>query len=431
VATKQQNNYNVIFMHVHTKFMKVITATVGRKASDGDGGVGLHVFQVVGLETRIVKVTTQLDDADGKALMNVSVQPFRRWSSTLDGLESRHCLEIFIVEEPHVVDALTLLGDDALARDRVRSWTVAKSDVEGCLSLRDPQHVRPTMALKDASCPTLMLMDALEADGFVGVSRRVTHTAELGLKQMDSRTAYAKKDYFRCVLAAKEIVVARPEGFRSGCANGFYKVLLRSPTDAVDGQDAAAYKRLLRSFGASNPVWASLERAGVRKAVPVLADGGGHADVAGDDDSDTSVAPDPVGCVASVASSSSSSSTSSSTSSSESDGDGAMAVDVVAGDDDADEAPYPDQIMGQRVNIESKPGTGDTVLRGLRVKCNNPEHDGCRVYRSLQVDVARFGLHAPVYFVGAWLLNSHMPAVAHNKWKPPRALVQLYKDTYG
>ena len=80
--------------------------------------------------------------------------------------------------------------------------------------------------------------------------------------------------------------------------------------------------------------------------------------------------------------------------------------------------------MGVPVRIENHSGKAD---RGLRVTCRNPNHTGCKKYKSCRLDLTVFGQQAPVYYLHTWLSESfNMDESTHRKWKPTRTQIREF-----
>ena len=74
-------------------------------------------------------------------LFELTVQPFQRWAP-FDKLGPNPTeLEIFLLEEPRVIDLCSLADWDIDLRHKVRVWQIGPSEVEGCRKLHSPQKL--------------------------------------------------------------------------------------------------------------------------------------------------------------------------------------------------------------------------------------------------------------------------------------------------
>jgi len=101
---------------------------------------------------------------------------------------------------------------------------------------------------------------------------------------------------------------------------------------------------------------------------------------------------------------------------------------------DAEEDPFPRLLFGQRLKRVSRK-RGGVEYPGLEVRCFNPAHHAaseCSRYRALTLDVDRFGVLAPVVFLGTWLLYGHECDTKrkHKGYNPTVKAMQEYKETY-
>ena len=64
---------------------------------------------------------------------------------------------------------------------------------------------------------------------------------------------------------------------------------------------------------------------------------------------------------------------------------------------------------------------------GYRARC--PHHARCRAFRSAHIDVATFGVKAPILFLGSWInAGAVMSEEEHKDWRPNRAEVLVYAE---
>ena len=159
------------------------------------------VFQALGLESRSVLVPCYEDKLKESLLMSAMVQRVHVWQSRGQGLG--RALEIYNPEDPMEIDILRLVGF-AVDRQKILTWTVEASGVEGCLTLKGPSVAKPLMALQSPNVPCLTLMDELARQGFRAVQRSVAHA--VGAEMVfDARRADSQRCYFQRALGRAAI----------------------------------------------------------------------------------------------------------------------------------------------------------------------------------------------------------------------------------
>ena len=201
--------------------------------TDEQGNSDYMIFQVLTTErrTKYLKTFRSSGEADpDDALYNVTAQFVERWRGT-----SGDCLpkglEMFVFNDPEIVDILSLCSGGRNRRHEWLVWTPEESDLEGCIALRAPQPMTPKMSLSSPSVPVLALVDALEESDYIGLEELVVHSAESG-KVYDQRRLSSSRNYLQCVLAGPQFAVA-VSSFPSGRPAAYYELLLRGKK-AVD-----------------------------------------------------------------------------------------------------------------------------------------------------------------------------------------------------
>ena len=94
----------------------------------------------------------------------------------------------------------------------------------------------------------------------------------------------------------------------------------------------------------------------------------------------------------------------------------------IAGDEPENAYEPPKEIMGAKVRVEAH-RTGE---RGMRVKCNQPNHRACRRYASLCKDKFGHGPKAAEWTLGAWLRISTPDAWSHAQEHPSKAQIDAF-----
>ena len=94
----------------------------------------------------------------------------------------------------------------------------------------------------------------------------------------------------------------------------------------------------------------------------------------------------------------------------------------------------PKQVIGQRLQRVSHTIKGKKIL-GLKVRCvcaDHNVHKTCTRYRAVHLEVARFGVNAPVAWLGAWVLSGGKckDRKARKKFRPSRKDIDEFISTY-
>ena len=252
----------------------------------------------------------------------------------------------------------------------------------------------------------------LHSRGFTGVGRMVVHVAE-GPAVYDSRKLPSKRNYLKCVLAQSTLFGGGCRLFKSNGPQSYYAMLLKDPL-TEPGLKAIKYDEQLKKLtgNADPPELKQIVPAPGRGAVSP-----GDPDIDGGE-IEPPPPPPPLPVEDDGWGSSADSRASSSAAAASDHGED----DEVDGEDVAD--PYPDEINGQLLKRETHSGRGDS---GLRVSCQNPEHDQCTCYRSTKLWTTDFGVDAPVLFLKTWMSRSFsMNAANHRKWRPGKKDIRLF-----
>jgi hypothetical protein len=378
----------------------------------------LEVFQLLDIERKDILARTYLDHVPNLGYYQVSAQPLEQWRPWAEeGLPTE--LNVFVVEEPSKVDILKLLGVHRNNRALMRKWKQQPSDIDGCVSLVDPQPIEPTMALSDAGIPTLSLLDALLSQGFVGKPHVVVHSAASHLKEFDERNPYSGNPYFKCVLARDNIFSRGTTSFRSDAVQSYYWLMLKS--GAVEpGLSSKNYKDMLKAVTGPAHVALALQArpAAALHAEPECLAVLDEDEVDGDDGIvypaiEPNIDGDPGLGLDGVA-------------------NPAIEADDVDGDDPI-VPPYPTFIEGRHVSIERRYNEDDGSLfsEGLRVSCGCPLHGRHMRFRSTALDRLRFGPRGAEFWLGAWLVaGERMSAEDHARYRPNQQAVQEYADAH-
>lgn len=384
-----------------------------------EGDPSFQFFQILSLQTRaiVVKTFAAPDEDDPEhALYKVSAQPLERWRPSPGPLTIESApQEVFVYHDPCMVDILEVCGG-LEHRESWLVWEPCESDVQGCLAMTMPKRLAPNMPLSSPSIPVVCLLDALCAQGFVKVSRKVWHTSDEE-HVFDGRNIASKRKYLQCVLALPELL-PKVTSFPSGEPAAFYALLLHTKMVTATGLGEKAYKAMLADAVGDGEELCALEMEQVAPVVPLPLVDDRQAPALCDADSIVGSDDEPGPAPAP-----------------------AQGDDHIVGDDSGGEegrAPVPslddlpEAVLGQRLRrVHGRQDGKWSYEDRLSVSCSNPAHDRCRKSRSVALDGARFGPLSAMYFLGAWLEKSaHMTQAEHKRYVPSQSEVQGFADTY-
>lgn len=383
-------------------------------------------FQILAVDSKAILINTFMapgDEDQGDLLFSASVQPLERWRPTCVKLSADSpAQEVFVYHEPCTVDILQICGGLKNRGEWLR-WEARQSDVDGCVSLIAPRQLTPDMELSAPTIPVVCLLDALRAQGFSEVARKVLHSSATD-KVFDIRSISSKRKYLQCVLASAELLPKVKE-FPSGEPGGFYALMLHTQEPVTPGLGEKMYQKLLAEATGDADALRALQvepaapskqlRLAPQRAVAQERD---DNSIAGDDDEAEPEGGQPPSQAL------------------------ARGEDDIAGSDDdvvgevampLSGAELPDTLLGQRLRrVRGRRDGKWSYENRISVECSNPLHDRCSKSRSLALDAARFGPLAGVFFLGAWLSKSEeMPQAAHKRYVPTRAEVQAFAESYA
>lgn len=392
--------------------------------TDDEGHSSQKFFQVLTLETRPVLVKTYSDEEapSDEALFKISVQVYERWggkatSSAEAGQASHH--EVFTVQDPCSIDVIALCGG-LEHRHMWLHWQVEQSDLSGCVCLSGPTALTPNLPLSSPRIPVLCLLDALRDSGFQWRDEKVLHS-DPTWKSYDNRNISAQRCYLQCVLAAADLIPL-VGCFPSGEPASYYQLLLQGRRAVPPGEGAKTYKLKLAALEGDMVEYAALEAeqqarqsapAPVRQPALALQDAPKSPSIFGDDGGRDA-------------------------------GHDAPQRAEVGSDDDivgdlghpsetvlSPSGTWPPALLGQALRpVKGRKGGQWSYHSRLAVECPNPAHHKCTKSRSTALDVSDFGPLAPVYYLGAWLQRSDMPAEEHKKHTPTRAEMRAFAASY-
>jgi hypothetical protein len=311
----------------------------------------------------------------------------------------------------------------------LKVWQTEACDVDGCIALVSPATLKPRMALMHNSVPVLALWGVLEDDGWAATFSGTLHDKDSG-KLMDVRDAVSKRAYFQCLLKLETLLGQEVTNFKSGLANGYYMLMLKTGAQAPPNLKAIEYKQRLAALtmgpAQGLPAWLEDNIKKPLRKKRAIAD----AACAGDSDDDNEIACDD-GIVAQVVIQNAAAVQALAIANAED----LLADDEIEGDGgdgghgDAPLDNIPKVVYGHPCRfIKGKHDGGWNYHDRLSVVCRL--HANCSMSRSIALDVEVFGADAAQQYLGTWLhMADQMPAERHKSFKPCRADIRLFLDT--
>lgn len=396
---------------------------------------GKHVhcfFQVLSRETKPILVKTYEDygGEQEQGLYTVSVQPYERLCGGRPQVfrtDDQAMHNVFAVRDPCLLDILLLAGGRE-SRPHWWRWTPGLSDLDGCISLASPEPWAPKLPLTSPCIPVLSLLDVLHDRGWASRDEMVNHQSP-SWKAYDHRNIVSQRCYLQCLVSIDELLpLVGP--FPSGQPQAFYALMLKGKKPVQPGQGAKAYFKALALAGGDLVEAAALSSEDalarsthVSRAPPAIADDDGSESVFGDDggaDETLAMVPEPQPPQPAQPM--------------------ADDADDVVGDDGVIVAhrpvpasvEWPETLLGQAVRqVSGRSGSKWSYHPRLSVTCGNPAHDRCAKSRSTAMEVETYGRLASVYYLGAWLQRSDLPAEAHRQYAPSRDEVRAFAASYS
>lgn len=274
--------------------------------------------------------------------------------------------------------------------------------MDGCVAMHSPMPLRCTLALLDRRTPVLSLCDAVEERGWVGLRRRILHLPSDHSKTYGARNVGSRRLYLQCLLSLEGLWGKGNTSVDSAGPQSYFDLLMRSKAPVAAGESSKTFKTRIEALEEEDQPFAIRdipERAAPATPPALEAPPPPFQDLDGDAlmppppallDQPAPVAGGFDGDAALPRSSASSSSSSSDSTSEEHEFTG----DASRG---AASSNAPPRICGVLPSVET---VGE--LTGWRLRCPNPAHVNCRVYRSLRLATAELGPRACEAYLGAW-----------------------------
>ena len=423
------------------------------KVPSDDQGFTLKPLQILNLHTRNIIVKTWETQIQSEApkgnetvtgIFNATVQPFVVQERSMQHQLAADASEFdaFIVEDPKVIDILSLVGVGPDARDMLRVWTVgALAAVEGCLHFHDPMKLTPNVAVGHKDYPVLCLLDALRDSGFTGKSATVTHKRR-GPKHFDARSQPCKGFYYKCLLELPRLWSEGANPFPSNLSQAFYKLLLAKPAAALPSLSAAECNaEYAKLTGGEKPLRLALDAV---KPEPKKSPSPPKFEIDGGEEEAPPASPEQkeqnsttqrqrpsVGVVEPTEPGLP---------------PGRPVIELAGGNEESASIERSAGSAGPRHAVEWPEGIPRTIYgqticyeaavpqrynARIRVQCNNPAHGDCSRSRSLALCANEYGPRAAEMFLGAWLKHSfHLDAYGHSEFKPSRADIHAYQAEF-
>jgi hypothetical protein len=145
-----------------------------------DGSQRLDAFQLLSAPATLILPPTydRMSTAEMKKT-TWTVQRLGVWNGSAIGLEPAE-IEAFQVEDSSKTDLVALLQCDPEMRHTIKLWDMRPSDAQGFMNLNSPREPVPNISIDDKHFPILGLLDAVHFQDWIGVNRKVVHTARSG-----------------------------------------------------------------------------------------------------------------------------------------------------------------------------------------------------------------------------------------------------------
>jgi len=397
-----------------------------------EGSRSMQVYQILGVNKKFigVKVLPLEEPEQEEMLFEVMVQSMDRWRP-LAGVEEvvPATVDVFAYADPSSVDILTVTGLRPETRHELIRWHARQSDVEGCSELYNPEPVNVNMKLSNASCPALCILDELARRGFVAHMGLVVHSPTSPLVY-DGRILHRKRMYLKALLCLQDLWDGGVLSFKSSASQAFFELMIKTRKPVPAGISAKRCQEMITRAAAGQP----LEEVAALAQVPrpcraperplAVADAIVGDDIVGDEqqplpDPPALPAPPPIVDAGPPG------------------GDEGVVVGdeplvAVEGPPAAEVARWPREIQGQPVRVVAGRHFGGYSYHDrLQVRCSNAAHHNCTKSRSTQLDLAVHGPRAAEFYLGAWLLQAHLPVEVHRKLMPRVADVREYAASHA
>ncbi|CAK0867178.1 unnamed protein product, partial [Prorocentrum cordatum] len=393
---------------------------------DPDDHRGKRFFQLLSLKVQPKLIKTVSTEQPDHETFVVHAQLMQPWNDPTDDVVDAYC-----IEDPACLDLFMYLDASRESRQRLCIWEVRDSDIDERVALYGVVVAKPSG--DTLSWPTLALLDELDANGWRRELAPIEYGDAASASQYDGRAVrVGRRYYYLRMLCLGALFEKGAAPFSSAEPDSFYQLLLKYPSKAVAGQSAKSSKALLDGLGGDDTSDHIIVNRPSKKLkpAPALCD-----DVVGDDGADpvedcvdggVDIEPLPIPGAAGYAADVEGDCGDDGGGDGDPAGDGPHA-DVPApvpgppvGDAAGPALAVPHFIEGQRVTYESHVTPPGVPHAGLRARCSNPAHPGCRCFRSGKLDVDRYGPKAAQYFLGARLQLAHGAPTKGARRKPRR-----------
>ena len=180
----------------------------------------LHVFQVLGLESKKIVAPTYEDHQHEHFLLRVTVQSMVLWADR--GADASRSSCVYCSEGPHEVDLIALVGVNPKVLPSILSWKVEQSDTAGCISLAMWRVAEPQLALTSPQVPCLCLLRELTVRGVREAHRRALHERGDEAVLFDGMRSASRRTHFQCVLALTNLWRKGADTFASNLSCTLY-----------------------------------------------------------------------------------------------------------------------------------------------------------------------------------------------------------------
>ena len=162
---------------------------------------GIRCFQLLMKQRNVI--TGRCFDTEEQVGGTWHVQSLEVWRAEEAHAESRE-LFVYSVEQPGAIGMSHCVNDIDLVAARWTIWRRTPSDLDGCISLQQPQPLTWSGSMFSSQTPIVSLQHELARQGAVPHEGRCEHKPG-GIQQYDCRNVAGQRCYLQAVIAKASI----------------------------------------------------------------------------------------------------------------------------------------------------------------------------------------------------------------------------------